>query len=134
HSRSWGVQRVVCVSRPPGGRLAAIATPPWSELESDRAGTRTDVVAGPRRTSADAYGATHGRAGRLPLRRHVPVGVPERGVDPRRARTARPRHPLALLQPRGDQPRRGQEAPVGATVVLRVVPAPGRRAPAPPLD
>ena len=38
---------------------------------------------------------------------------------------------LAVLQPRGDQPRRGQEAPVGAGVVLRLVDDAHRRAAAP---
>ena len=39
----------------------------------------------------------------------------------------RPRGALEVLQPRGDQPRRGQEAPVGAGVVLRLVDAAHRR-------
>ena len=78
-------------------------------------------------------GASTGPAhrGRLPLRHHVPLRLPDVAVDPERPRRDRARHPLAVLQPRGDQPRGGQEAPVGAGLVLRLVDDADRR-PAPP--
>ena len=134
HSRSWGVQRVVCVSRPPGGQASSDRRAPLVRCREPRAVTRTGRGGRPAAGDGQRVRCHHDRSGRLPLRRHVPVGVPERGVDPRRPRTGRPRHPLAVLQPRGDQPRRGQEAPVGAAVVLRLVAAARRRPPPTELD
>src|SRR5271157_5599730 len=55
------------------------------------------------------------------FRPDVPVRLPDLVVDPRRSRAARHNRQLAIFQPRRDQPVRGQEAPVGAGVVLRVV-------------
>ena len=72
---------------------------------------------------------THHR--RLPLRRDVPVGVPGVAVDARRPRPARPDGPLAVLQPRGGEPSGGQEAPVGAGLVVRLVDDAHRGPPAP---
>jgi DNA-binding transcriptional LysR family regulator len=68
---------------------------------------------------------------RLPLRHHVPLRLPDLTVDPRSAGPDRARGALALLQPRGDQPGRGKEAPLGAGVVLRLVDDADRGLPAP---
>ncbi len=68
----------------------------------------------------------HGGTHPVLLRPDVPVRVPDVGLDPRRARADRARHHLALLLARGGQPGRGQEAPVGAAVVVRLGPDAGR--------
>lgn len=66
---------------------------------------RCDVCEGP----SDGPPDEHADAGRVPLRRHVPVRLPRLAVDPRRARADRARDRLVVLQPRGDQPLPGQD-------------------------
>ena len=70
------------------------------------------------------------RLGRLPLRHHVPLRLPDVALDARGSRPPRRRGQVALLQPRGDQPAGGKEAPLGTGVVLRVVDDAHRRPPA----
>ena len=72
--------------------------------------------------------AGHDRIGAVLLRPDVPVRLPDLGLDPRRARAGRARHHLAVLLARGGEPRRGQEAPVGTAVVVRLGPDAGRLA------
>ena len=69
--------------------------------------------------------------GRLPLRHHVPLRLPDFPLDAGGPGPSRPRGAVAVLQSRGDQPGRGEEAPLGAGLVLRLVDDADRRLPAP---
>src|SRR5664280_1871131 len=80
-------------------------------------GRNTDGIT----TRGSGGGTAGGDLGGLPLRRHVPVRLPDVAVDPRGPRPDRPHRQLALLQSRGGEPPGGEEAPVGTGVVLRVV-------------
>ena len=86
----------------------------------------------PERSHDQADGTRVADECRLPLRHHVPVRLPDLALDPGGAGPSRRGRQLAVLQPRGDQPGRGQEAPVGAGLVLRLVDDAHRCLPAAP--